>query len=233
MRFIADDKTIYRQLKSMMLPEKKQCKSELSGFTLIELLVVVAIITILIAILMPSLSQARNSAKNVTCMSNQKQLGIAYSMYLEENAGTFPWSYKNPMPSIPAMAGWYNNWVSYIAPYCNNDSSRWTSWAEWTRTYQRAPFACPVSYGKTYSYAANTFLTWPISHKILQYPNPSNLIIISDHSPETANPSISNLTDIYLPHERRANLLFADFHVESNPTISLRYIDSFYQYILN
>ena len=51
------------------------------GFTLIELLVVIAIIAILAAILFPVFAQAKDSAKQIVCMSNMKQLGLAARMY--------------------------------------------------------------------------------------------------------------------------------------------------------
>jgi len=56
-----------------------------SGFTLIELLVVIAIIAILMAVLMPALNIAREQARGVACMSNQKTMGLAYVMYADEN----------------------------------------------------------------------------------------------------------------------------------------------------
>jgi len=56
-----------------------------SGFTLIELLVVIAIIAILMAILMPALNVAREQARGVACISNQKTMGLAYVMYADEN----------------------------------------------------------------------------------------------------------------------------------------------------
>lgn len=61
-----------------------------SGFTLIELLVVVAIITILIATLLPSLGQARESAKSVACLSNLRQIGFGWQMYSSDNSGNLP-----------------------------------------------------------------------------------------------------------------------------------------------
>ncbi|MBI1369430.1 MAG: prepilin-type N-terminal cleavage/methylation domain-containing protein [Planctomycetes bacterium] len=65
------------------------------GFTLIELLVVVAIIALLIAILIPSLAQARELAKRTLCAANQRQLAVTFYTYANDSKGVLPDTWPN------------------------------------------------------------------------------------------------------------------------------------------
>ena len=65
------------------------------GFTLVELLVVIGIIALLISILLPTLSRARESAKSLVCLSNLRQIGTGLNLYANDFKQTLPYGYWN------------------------------------------------------------------------------------------------------------------------------------------
>ena len=72
------------------------------GFTLVELLVVIAIIAVLVAILLPVLNKAKQASQRTVCMSNVRQLTIAFRMYTEDNKGYMPMGWPDSPQTGPA-----------------------------------------------------------------------------------------------------------------------------------
>jgi prepilin-type N-terminal cleavage/methylation domain-containing protein len=89
-------------------------RRRLNAFTLIELLVVIAIIAILAAILFPVFAQAREKARQVSCLSNMKQIGIGLIMYASDYDSIYP-------PSQLGTGTELVSWPQIMQPYIKNE----------------------------------------------------------------------------------------------------------------
>ncbi len=113
------------------------------GFTLVELLVVIGIIALLISILLPSLSRARQTAQLIACQSNLKQIGTALYMYNNDD-GKLPWGqpssrYDNNGQKI--WDGFLHVWPILLNPYLGGGTS---GQGVWTSKVYQCPTAAPV-----------------------------------------------------------------------------------------
>lgn len=103
--------------RTMTTFDLKAGRHEKRAFTLIELLVVISIIALLIAILLPALGQAKARARQIVCMSQLKQIGMAVQYYADDNEMFMP------MGKIEFGPQWADNWQPSYAIYVGGDPS--------------------------------------------------------------------------------------------------------------
>jgi prepilin-type N-terminal cleavage/methylation domain-containing protein/prepilin-type processing-associated H-X9-DG protein len=87
-----------------VIPARRMASVAADGFTLIELLVVITIIAILAALLMPVLNKAKIKAQGIQCMSNTRQLTLAWIMYIQNNSDGLP-AADGAVPRVPEWDG--------------------------------------------------------------------------------------------------------------------------------
>ena len=196
------------------------------GFTLIELLVVIAIIAILAAILFPVFAKAREKARQTRCMSNLKQIGLAFIQYRTDYDGMSPAS----------MAGVVGEDMNGVV---RSDLASYNDWPLWVMAYVRNKqiFWCPSGMAD-YSGSISGNYTWNYDgtqrrlESEIEFPSETYYVleaydaflISSDNTlAHLESGSGYNRTDRYGParHNELFNVVFFDGHVKALPKVEV------------
>lgn len=146
-------------------------RSAKSGFTLIELLVVIAIIAILAAILFPVFAKVREKARQTTCSSNLKQLGLALTQYVQDNDETFPGG-QHGNTDGRGWAGAIYPYVKSVGMYkCPDDST-----GNMTNVDGKGETDYPISYGLNGNLTKRNVWTGTLVNTLAALNAPSNTV---------------------------------------------------------
>jgi prepilin-type N-terminal cleavage/methylation domain-containing protein/prepilin-type processing-associated H-X9-DG protein len=187
-----------------------------AGFTLIELLVVIAIIAVLMAILMPALNRAREQGMRSTCLSNLKQLTLAWIMYADEHDDHLVNGDTGEYGIHPDQDPWVlRDWSANMSVEQKKDAIM--NGALWPYTKELRLYKCPTVHKiirsrtqeeilRTYSVADSmNCKDWPSMNakmikKRLDIPNPAYRIVFLDDGGTT--PSALGGWTVYVREER-------------------------------
>jgi prepilin-type N-terminal cleavage/methylation domain-containing protein/prepilin-type processing-associated H-X9-DG protein len=187
------------------------------AFTLIELLVVIAIIAILAAILFPVFAQAREKARQTSCLSNARQYATAMLMYVQDYDETMPYS---AVFNTQGMC--VDTFLSVVAPYVKNDQlTQCPSEKDAIDSVLATGAPCPKTPPKT-SYVVNPGLfvsgftgASPIGLPAVE--KPSDTVMSYDGNVGNGSAPGAQLALIQARHASTFNASFVDGHAKSIP----------------
>lgn len=151
------------------------------AFTLIELLVVVAVITILVAILIPSLSQAKENARSVQCRSNVRQLALGTTIYADMNNNRIM-AYSVSVPKNPPPGNDTLYWTQLMGDTLASRNV-WSCPSFPRRT--GLPTANASHYGVNFDHAVNVNNATAQPRVMTNFINPSTLLLLADSEDAT------------------------------------------------
>jgi prepilin-type N-terminal cleavage/methylation domain-containing protein/prepilin-type processing-associated H-X9-DG protein len=183
------------------------------GFTLIELLVVIAIIAILAAILFPVFAKAREKARQSSCASNLKQIGLAVNSYKQDYDETYPLNREAGDGNSPRRMsgpscdlGPQYFWIDGLVPYIKNDKLWVCPSAEPITCMTSPPFKRGYGYSQVASQAKDSAVVIP-----------ADTLIAADAQSQSFIPicCASQGGCVAFRHSEMANGLYYDGHVKS------------------
>ncbi len=221
-------------------------KHGVAGFTLIELLVVIAIIAILAAILFPVFARARDKANQTTCLSNLKQIGLAFQIYANDwngllppqydgvgTVGYFNWSYGwNNFALTPQFKASIEHLVYALNPYINGYQIWFCPNDVWrdlgTEPFGTSPRATAGEISYSYAVQWNTWsggsdpACTPIYEPVdIVRPNLSEQLLMVDNGlPDSSG---VDLTNYQFAHSGGSNAIYLDGHAKFLPGAAYAY----------